>query len=119
MQISYLFAGLAVTDLEESIEWYSRLLGRSPTFRPNDREAVWQVASGVSAYIVADPSRAGNGLLALLVADLAAELSTLAAKGIDSDDVEQVGTEGRKAVIRDPDGNDVSLIELSNGGSPG
>ena len=36
-----LFAGIPVADYEVAVEWYQRLLGFSPTFFPNEIEAVW------------------------------------------------------------------------------
>ena len=42
MDITYVFAGLAVANRNEAAAWYERLLGRPPDFLPNDAEAAWQ-----------------------------------------------------------------------------
>jgi hypothetical protein len=40
--ISHLFAGVPVTDLEASIDWYTRFLGRLPDSRVGD-EVLWEI----------------------------------------------------------------------------
>jgi predicted enzyme related to lactoylglutathione lyase len=116
MSIEYVFAGLAVTRLDEAIEWYSRLLGRPPGMRPNEREAAWQVAQTASVYIVADEDRAGRGAVTMFVDDLDAELEDITRRGIA---VGQVGTAPglfRRVMISDPDGNEIQLAELPDDG---
>ena len=58
-----LFAGIPVTDYAAALPWYERLLGRQPSFLPNDVEAVWEVAESRYVYIVQEPERAGNALV--------------------------------------------------------
>jgi predicted enzyme related to lactoylglutathione lyase len=114
MDVTYAFAGLVVTDRDRAAAWYERLLGRPPTFLPNEAEAVWQVAVTASVYFLADPSRAGHGIMSLVVDDLDATLAEIAGRGIVADRIE-VMEAGRKAVIPDPDGNIVSIIEIRSG----
>jgi hypothetical protein len=47
-----LFAGIPVTDYAAALPWYERFFGRSPSFLPNDIEAVWEVAEHRYIYIV-------------------------------------------------------------------
>jgi predicted enzyme related to lactoylglutathione lyase len=61
---------------------------------------------------VVDPARCGHGLAALSVADLDATLAELAGRGITPETLEEAGG-GRKATVRDPDGNTVAVIEVS------
>jgi predicted enzyme related to lactoylglutathione lyase len=112
MDISYVFAGLVVTNRDQAAAWYERLLGRPPDFLPNDAEAVWQLASTASVYLLADADRAGRGVTALVVDDLDATLAEIAGRGIVPEAIEEVPGAGRKAVIPDPDGNEVSLVEI-------
>jgi catechol 2,3-dioxygenase-like lactoylglutathione lyase family enzyme len=39
-----IFAGIAVSDFRQALDWYRRFLGAEPTFYPNDIEAVWELA---------------------------------------------------------------------------
>ena len=57
-----IFAGIPVREFGTALEWYQRLLGREPTFYPNDVEAVWQLAENCHVYIIRDLRRAGGGV---------------------------------------------------------
>ncbi len=115
MDVSYVFAGLVVADRDQAAAWYERLFGRPPTFLPNDEEAVWQVANTASVYLLADAKRAGRGILALVVDGLDARLAELVGRGISRWEMETVPG-GRKATTTDPDGNEVSLLEVPAAG---
>ena len=65
-----LFAGIPVTDYTAALPWYERFFGGQPSFRPNDTEAVWEVAEHRYVYIVQEPGRAGNALVLSFVDDL-------------------------------------------------
>jgi hypothetical protein len=94
-----------VENRDQAADWYERLLGRPPDFLPNDAEAVWQLAGTASVYLMADAERAGRGVVALVVDDLAASLAEIAGRGIVSGTIEEIPGAGRKSVIVDPDGN--------------
>lgn len=112
LSITYAFACFLVTDRDRAMTWYERLLGRPPTFIPNDAEAVWQVATTASMYLLADPERAGQGVMTLVVDDLDASVAEIARRGIPTGPIEEIPGAGRKSVITDPDGNALSLIEV-------
>jgi predicted enzyme related to lactoylglutathione lyase len=103
-----LFAGVPVRDRDAAFAWYERLFGAPPDFRPHDDEAVWRVAGGW-IYVVVDAGRAGNALCTVLVDDLDAHLAALAARGIAVARVETYGSGARKAVVADPDGNEIGF----------
>jgi predicted enzyme related to lactoylglutathione lyase len=113
MDVSYVFAGLVVSDRDRAAEWYTHLFGRQPDMLPNDAEAAWQLAESASLYLLADPARAGRGVFTLVVGDLDGALAEITARGLAAPPAEQVGTAGRKCVITDPDGNAISIVELS------
>src|SRR4051794_678145 len=112
MDITYVFAGLVVSNRDDSAAWYERLLGRPPDFLPNDAEAVWQLAGTASIYLLADAGKAGRGVTALVVENLDASLAELAGHGIAPGSFEEIPGAGRRAVVTDPDGNEVSLVEI-------
>ena len=70
-----LFAGIPVSDYERATAWYERLLGAEPAFRPNEIEAVWEVAEHRFLYIEVARDRAGNAGHTLFVDDLDARVS--------------------------------------------
>ncbi len=115
MRVSHVFAGVPVADYEAALAWYERLMGRPPDGVPNDREAVWQLAESGLIYVVADAQRAGGALVTLIVPDLDAKLAELAERGLMPEAIEELPGAGRKAAITDPEGNTISLAELSGG----
>lgn len=103
--MTYVFAGLAVTDFAAAEAWYMRLFG-PPTRSPQPNEAVWHLSQTGLVYVVADPPRAGHGLLALAVDDLDALVAHLSTRGLTAESVE-----GRAVLLRDPDGNSIKLFQ--------
>jgi catechol 2,3-dioxygenase-like lactoylglutathione lyase family enzyme len=112
MSLDHLFAGLRVREFADARKWYERLLGE-PTFFPHATEAVWTLAEGRSIYVVEDADRAGHCVVTIFVDDLDARVAGIAARGLDPDERSTYANGVRKAVYRDPDGN-----ELGFGGAP-
>lgn len=108
------FAGAWVRDLDRAVRWYDKLLGASPSFRPNDVEAVWELGEGRFVYVEVErvEGSAGHGLLTLFLgssAELATWTGAAAERGIapQADEVYENGV--RKVTYRDPDGNEIGL----------
>ena len=99
-------------DLEVARRWYDQLLGE-PSFFPNDTEAVWTLADDRSIYIDEHADGAGNSAVTIFVDDLDAQLAAIAARGLAPDELETYSNGVRKALFRDPDGNEVGF-----GGAP-
>lgn len=108
----HLFAGLPVREFAQARKWYERLLGE-PTFLAHATEAVWTLAEGRSLFVVEDADRAGHCLVTIFADDLDAQVAEIAARGLDPDERLTYSNGVRKAVYRDPDGN-----ELGFGGAP-
>ena len=70
--------------------------------------AVWTLADDRSVYVV-QADDAGNGVVTLFVDDLDARLAEIAARGLEPDERETYSNGVRKAIYRDPDGNEVGL----------
>ncbi|MGW5359369.1 VOC family protein [Actinopolymorpha pittospori] len=103
-----LFAGIYVRDYEAAKPWYERLLGCEPTFVATDTEAVWELAEHRWLYIKEDAEHAGHAEHAIMIDNLDARTAEIAERGIDPVKWESYG-EARKAVYRDPDGNEVAF----------
>ncbi len=108
----HLFAGLRVREFRASLPWYERLLGE-PTRFPLETEAVWTLADDGSVYVVEHPAAPGNGVLLIFVDDLDARVAAIAERGLEPDERLTLSNGVRKAIYRDPDGN-----ELAFGGAP-
>jgi predicted enzyme related to lactoylglutathione lyase len=109
MAVTYVFAGIPVTDRDAASGWYERLVGRPPDLVPNDDEAAWRMTGTGWIYIVVDADRAGSALHTLLVDDLDAFLAGLAGRGITTGPVAPVGDGVRSAHVTDPDGNRLQI----------
>ena len=107
----HLFAGVRVRDYRASRPWYERLFGE-PSFLPHDTEAVWTVADDRSVYIVEHPE-AGHSVLLLFLDDLDAWVAEVADRGLEPTERETYENGVRKAIYRDPDGNNLEF-----GGAP-
>ncbi|MDQ0380991.1 VOC family protein [Amycolatopsis thermophila] len=107
-----LFAGIAVSDYAAAREWYERLLGPI-AFRPNDVEAVWELAHHRYLYIERRPEHAGHARHTIFVDDLDAVVGEIAGRGLEPAARETYGNGVRKITYRDADGNEIGF-----GGAP-
>jgi predicted enzyme related to lactoylglutathione lyase len=108
-----LFAGIRVGDYEAAMSWYERLLGRAPTFLAHATEAVWELAAHRYLFIVQDRESPGGATITIFVDDLDALAAEIASRGMEPDDRETYSNGVRKAIYRDPDGNEIGF-----GGAP-
>lgn len=111
MEITHLFAVLAVTDFGRGCEWYERLFGRPPDRLPREGEAIWQLSPEASLYLLADPTRAGSGFLTVAVSDLDAHVGTLGARGVPVGEHPAGAGMLRRVSVDDPDGNTITFFE--------
>jgi predicted enzyme related to lactoylglutathione lyase len=112
MSIHNALAGVAVSNLQVSILWYEKLLGRPADSRPMPEVAEWHFARGGWLQVFHDAGRAGSSTVTLAVSDIRGELEQMGQEGI---------TAGRKttsgkvntATIEDPDGNQIVIAEAT------
>ncbi len=108
--MSYLYAGVPVTNQARALEWFAAFFGR-PADEIICDEALWEVSETAWLFVAEQPDRAGGALLTLGVEGLDDILSRLAARGVNHDPVETYGNGVRHVVVLDPDGNSLSLAE--------
>ena len=114
MNVDVLFVGMRVGDFAVAKEWYQTFFARPADIVAHPEEVMWHLTDGGWLYIVRE-SNPGGGLAALAVADLEATVTGLAARGIIADPIEPEGDAARKAIVVDPDGNTLALIEVTGG----
>jgi catechol 2,3-dioxygenase-like lactoylglutathione lyase family enzyme len=107
-EITHLYAGVPVTDLDVSVDWYTRFFGRPPDMRAGD-EILWDLDDHATLFIEPNPARAGAGRITFGVTGLAGLLERLAARGIDHEPVETYSNGVRHTKVPDPDGNALAL----------
>lgn len=108
-----LFAGIPVSSLATAVEWYGRLFGSQPSFFPNDREAVWELAENRFVYVELRPEHAGHGKHLVFVEDLDAVITQIAERGLAPAEQETYANGVRKITFRDAYGNEIGF-----GGAP-
>jgi hypothetical protein len=90
-----------------------RLLGSEPTFIASDTEAVWELAEHRSLFIEQNAEHAGHAVQTIFVDDLDALVAQIAEREIEPVKRETYPNGVRKALYRDPDGNEIEF-----GGAP-
>jgi catechol 2,3-dioxygenase-like lactoylglutathione lyase family enzyme len=108
--ITALVAGVPVSDLDASIDWYTRFFGRPPTLRVGD-EVLWDVDEHATLFIEPNAAHAGSGRITFAVTGLDALLERLAAEHIEHEPIETYSNGVRHVTIPDPDGNALAFAE--------
>jgi catechol 2,3-dioxygenase-like lactoylglutathione lyase family enzyme len=118
--ITHLFAGVSVSDLEASTDWYTRLFGRPPDSRVGD-EILWEIDERAWLFIEPNAAQADAGRITLSVVGLDALLERLAVQHIEHEPVETYSNGVRHVNVPDPDGNAIAFAEPpdSASASPG
>ncbi len=112
--ITDLFAGVPVSDLDASIDWYSRFFARPPDTRVGD-EVLWEIDAHAWLFIEPNAAQAGAGRITLAVTELDALLERLAAAQIEYEPVETYSNGVRHVSVPDPDGNQIAFAEPPDG----
>ena len=108
--ITDLFAGVPVSDLDASTDWYTRFFGRPPDMRAGE-EILWDIDEHATLFIEPNAARAGAGRVTFGVAGLEALLERLAAQGIEHEAIEIYSNGVRHVNVPDPDGNAIAFAE--------
>jgi predicted enzyme related to lactoylglutathione lyase len=99
---------LLTADLDAAEDWYTKLIGRRPDFRPMRTLVQWEFSNHGGVGLSSDPEIAGKGVIFLIVDDLATERRRLERQGIVlGPDIQ--GDYSTLAQVRDPDGNLLTL----------
>ena len=107
------FAGVAVSNLPRAVSWFDRPPGEVESFEPNDTERVWTLGEHGHVYAELLPEHAGHSMVTLFVSDFDAFTAAAAERGVEPELREMYDNGVRKAIYRDPDGNEVGV-----GGQP-
>jgi|GEM_PF-399673 len=107
-----LFAGFGVSDIAQALDWYQRFFDAEPSFRPNEREAVWQVNDHGWFYVEQLP-RYGSSLTMLMTETFDTVVAELSGRGFEPARIERYEGGMAKAVFRDDDGNEISYGGVS------
>ena len=108
--ITHLFAGVPVSDLDASTDWYTRFFGRPPDHRVGE-EMLWEIDEHATLFIEPNAARTGAGRITLAVAGLDALLDRLATARIEHEPIQTYTNGERHVKVPDPDGNAIAFVE--------
>jgi catechol 2,3-dioxygenase-like lactoylglutathione lyase family enzyme len=108
--ITHLFAGVPVSDLDTSIDWYTRFFGRPPDMRAGE-EILWEIDEHATLFIEPNAARAGAGRNTRAGAGLDELVARLAAQRIQHGPIETYSNGVRHVQVPDPDGNTIAFAE--------
>ncbi len=106
---------LYVRDLERALPWYRSLFARAFDQAPMPGCREWTTNPGATVQVIANPERAGSCALALVIQHLEPTLAQLRAQHIEPESLKEIPGFIRYALLRDPDGNEVTLVESRPG----
>jgi catechol 2,3-dioxygenase-like lactoylglutathione lyase family enzyme len=109
-----MFAGVPVSDLDASIDWYTRYFGRPRGARRVGDEVLLEIDEHAWLFIEPNAAQAGAGRITLAVAGLDPRLERLAADCIDHEPIEIYSNGVRHVRIPDPDCNAIAFAEPSD-----
>ncbi len=111
MPIVNAIASLAVKDLNSSIAWYEKVIGKSPS-RPMPELAEWNFERGgwLQVYQLSDRAGSGSGSVTLAVTGMEAQIAHLVNLKIDCTNVSE-DERVKTVMITDPDGNHIAFAE--------
>ena len=110
MNVSHVLAVVPVSDIDRSVAWYERLLGRPADARPMATLADFHVSPSGWLQVFADADRAGTVAVNLAVDDLDRTRADLQAAGFDVSGEFEVSRGVRLIPLADPDGSTVSVV---------
>ena len=103
-------AGVPVSDLDASIDWYTCFFRRPPDRRVGE-EILWEVDDHAWLFIEPKAARAGAGRITFAVTGLEALLERLAIQRMEHEAIETYSNGVRHTKIPDPDGNAIAFAK--------
>lgn len=107
--ITHPFAGVPVSDLDASIDWYTRLFGRPPDRRAG-HAMLWEMDEHAWLFIEPNATQA-RAASTLAVTGLDALLERVSGAGIEHEPIETYSNGVRQVKLPDPDGNAIAFAE--------
>lgn len=110
MSIDVPLAAVAVSDLAEAKDFYSRLLGRPADLEPMPTLAQWDFTPAGGLQVVEVSENVGRSMVTFMVSDFDDTMAAIADRGIGIGEV-ITGVISRVTQIQDPAGNTITLAE--------
>lgn len=102
---------ISVSDLEESREWYTRLLGKTPDLEPFPGNVEFRVG-GAWLQIVKGKVQPSSWVFQVEVRDLSREQERLRSAGVEAAEIKTVPNVISHFGIKDSDGNSLLFFQV-------
>ena len=109
MTVINALASVAVRDVQESSQWYEKLLG--PGSQPMPEVMEWQLERGGGLQVYSAPERAGRSSCTLIVGDIDEVAHRLQETGIAPDAEPARNDRVDTIMVKDPDGNSIAFSQ--------
>jgi catechol 2,3-dioxygenase-like lactoylglutathione lyase family enzyme len=110
MSINNALASVAVKDLQTTVSWYEKLLGRPASSRLVPDVAEWKFLGGGWLQVYQNQERAGTGSVTLAVSNIEQQIAALDKLGIEAG-VPMKSPKVNVVMIKDPDGNSIAFAQ--------
>ena len=114
MTVEGIFASATVSNFDEALVWYEKLMGRPADDQPIPGMAQWRKMGGAGLQIWKDDQRAGKGVMTIVVPILEVERNRLSHLGLQLVNAVE-GDFGAVAQIFDAEGNRINLAQPPKG----
>ena len=114
MTIQGIYASATVSNFDEALVWYEKLMGRPADDKPIPGMAQWRKMDGAGLQLWQDDERAGKGVMTIVVPKLEQERARLAHLGLELINTVE-GDFGVVSEIFDAEGNRIHLAEPPKG----
>jgi predicted enzyme related to lactoylglutathione lyase len=108
MNVTTVMSQLIVSDLDRSVDFYTRLFGRRPDANPMEKLQEWHFENSGAVQVYEEPERAGRSGTTIGVADLDAAVTSLDDAGIEHEPLVEANYV-RVVQLADPDQNRIVL----------
>ena len=109
--ISSVISVIPVKSFEESLTWYTQLIGREPDVVPVEGVAEWQIAGQAWIQVALDPERSGGTTLVICVNDLEKQYKACLASDFLIGEIQEYPEVIKMAELQDLEGNKIAFVQ--------
>jgi predicted enzyme related to lactoylglutathione lyase len=109
--INSVIAVVPVSDFENSLVWYKKLLGREPDVVPMEGIAEWKIVEGAWIQVTLNPERAGSATVVLGVSNIETQHKICLDAGVSVGEIVEYPEVVKMVDAIDPEGNKIAFVQ--------
>lgn len=111
MNVTSVFAAIAVADFDAALRWYEKVFGRPADVFPMEGLAEWYLVNQSGVQVFQDENLAGKSSATFVVSSLEDQLAALKALGISFGPIVGVPNIVKATTVTDLEGNQITIAE--------